>query len=120
VEAVVEGLVDYLLYLNAATEPLFSSIPAKTAIQFFEEVLDGCVFELYFREHMAERSIAILEEVSQVLAGKEIIGLPESEARERIRQVYQALNAPESLVRQRIALFGARSPEILLPILRIK
>jgi adenine-specific DNA-methyltransferase len=84
-------------------------------------VLDALVFNLYFPDHMKERSIDILEYVQQdiakVMQGREFENLTDPEKENVIEQLHTIWSHPDNEVRNRIKLFSVRSPEILKPIL---
>jgi adenine-specific DNA-methyltransferase len=86
-----------------------------------QKVLDGCVFNLYFKIHMQEKQIDILQFVEKDLAeamqGRDFEQLPDSEKETIINQLHARWTHPDSEVRNRIKLFAVRSPDILKPIL---
>lgn len=79
---------------------------------FLEELIDACVFELYFTEHMAERDILFLDETAVLL---ERYDPNESEAKKRefLANFYQIANAPDHPIRNRLIRQTADSPELL-------
>ena len=40
---------------------------SRTPASFLEDLIDACVMECYFREHMAERDLLFHDDVSQLL-----------------------------------------------------
>jgi adenine-specific DNA-methyltransferase len=101
------------LFLNNKDNPQLNN--TSVIIDFFERIIDGCAFELYFEEHMKERNITILEEVAKHLINIEDLTSLE-EKRDAIYRSYAALK--NSAVNEKLQLFAVRSPDILLPILR--
>lgn len=79
---------------------------------FFEDLIDACVMECYFREHMAERDLLFLDELAPQLADYNP-GTPESQQREFIVQLHGKLNAPSSKFRNRLLRISADSPDLL-------
>lgn len=109
----ISQLVDYQLFLNNKNNPQPNNL--TVIIDFFERVIDGCVFELYFEEHMKERDITIIKEVAKHLINiEDLTSLDEK--RDAIYRSYNALKNSE--VNEKLQLFAVRSPDILLPILR--
>jgi len=100
------SLVDYILFcLNG--DDIINSVPNEHLAQFFESVINGCVYELYFEEHMKEKEIDILQFVqADVLP---IEGKSETEKAGIIKQVYEKWREHKSPVRNRLLLFASRS-----------
>ncbi len=116
-ERMIGILVDYLTYLHGEALPLQPNLANNQHFaQFFDEVLNGCVYELYFSDHMHERQITILDLVQQQVPSIE--GLEEEERRTVIYRTYQILRQPDNEIRNRMQLFVSRSPEILQPIIQ--
>jgi adenine-specific DNA-methyltransferase len=82
------------------------------AAVFLEDLIDACVMECYFREHMAERNLLFLDELASQLATYNP-DAPESQKRDFIRQLYNTLNAPTSKIRNRLLRISADSPDLL-------
>jgi hypothetical protein len=82
------------------------------AAQFLEDLIDACVMECYFREHMAERDLLFLDELAPHLDAYD----PEaSEAKQRdfLTHLHSTLNAPSSNIRNRLLRLTADSPNLL-------
>jgi len=80
--------------------------------QFLEDLIDACVMECYFREHMAERDLLFHEALAPHLAAY----APEaSEAQQRdfLTHLHQTLNAPSHPIRNRLLRLTADSPDLL-------
>lgn len=84
-------------------------------------VANGVVFELFFKHHMQEREIDVLQfverDIEKVMQGREFEKLSDTEKEQVIEQLQKIWSHPDSEVRNRIKLFAVRSPEILKPIL---
>jgi hypothetical protein len=103
-EMVLTALVDYLHSANRLGE--------KEASDLFETLIDACVLELYFYEHMAERDLLFLEGLVAPLA---TYNLDVSEARQRelIIRLCRTLNAPTSKIGNRLLRISVDSPDLL-------
>ncbi|MDO8787520.1 MAG: TaqI-like C-terminal specificity domain-containing protein [Sulfuritalea sp.] len=84
----------------------------STEITFLEDLVDACVMECYFRDHMAERDLLFLDELAPHLADYNPEA-PESQQREFIVQLHGRLNAPSSRIRNRLLRISADSPDLL-------
>ena len=87
-------------------------IGAEVDASFFEDLLDACVMECYFREHMAERDLLFIDDLAPQLANH-TAATPQSKQRESIEQIYSNLNAPASKIRNRLLRISADSPDLL-------
>lgn len=99
-----EALVPIVQFARAADE----AAPA----QFFESVIDACVMECYFHEHMAKRDLLFHEALRPHVA----VFDPSTSVEERtevLLNLYQTLNAPEAPVRNRLLRISAESPDLL-------
>lgn len=111
---IITSLTEIILFLKKTDTPLVSDIVKNEHISnFFEEVIDGCVFELYFEEHMKEKEIDILNEVSEVMSNKNNLLQPET-----IWQLYKTMSSGNVQVKMRN--FVTKSPNVLKVILQKK
>jgi hypothetical protein len=84
----------------------------QTQQQFLSDLIDACVMECYFREHMAERDLLFHDTVAPNLASYD----PEaSEAQQRdfLIQLHATLNAPSHPIRNQLLRLTADSPDLL-------
>jgi adenine-specific DNA-methyltransferase len=79
---------------------------------FLEDLIDACVMECYFREHMAERDLLFHETVAPHLAAYEPAA---GTARQRgfLTHLHATLDAPSHPVRNRLLRLTADSPDLL-------
>lgn len=82
------------------------------ATRFVEELIDACVMECYFREHMAQRDLLFLDEVARHLDEYDTDGR-ESKQREFLEHFHRTLDAPAAKVHNRLSRILAASPELL-------
>ena len=79
---------------------------------FLYDLIDACVMECYFREHMAERDLLFLDEVMPHLAKYDPKSSEQKQA-DFLGHLYRTLNAPESPIRNRLLRLTADSPDLL-------
>ena len=87
------------------------------AAAFLEDLIDACVMESYFREHMAERDLLFHDTVAPHLAAY----APEASAtqqRDFLTHLHQTLNAPSHPIRNRLIRLTADSPDLLAIIIQ--
>ncbi len=118
IEVLFECLVDYTQFTKHpdTDSSLWKYAPGKVAA-FLEELIDGCVMELYFSEHMAERNLCIMDEVQKSLEPF-ADDMSDDSRRKLIESFYSKVNKPGHHVHDRIARFESDSPDILAVILR--
>lgn len=120
-ENTIANLVNYILFTKNNSDPLKGLYRAEDLgidelkVQLFEEILNGCVYELYFSEEMKNKEIDILQLVSETVVN--IDNMQPDEARKVINMFYVSVKNPDSKIRNRIMKFETRSPKILLPII---
>jgi len=112
-----------ILFLkNIKTIPITETIKNSQLALFFEEVIDGCIYELYFEEEMLSKEIAILDlvknEVVTVFGDSDFEQLELENEKERILKLYNNLKDGE--VQKRMRQFVSKSPEVLKPIIQHK
>lgn len=114
-QAAFAALADYMLFLRNSNAPqVFETVPNEHIAQFIETVINGCVFELYFPEHMKEKEIDILQFVE-----KEIQPIESKQPNEIIAAIittYELWREHKSQVRNRLLLFASRSQDIIMKI----
>jgi hypothetical protein len=115
----IERLVSYLLWLNDSTNQLaVEGLPNGAVAQFFRQVLDLAVCELYpgVATRMNERGVDVLASLSGPGALPKLPPNP-SGAVPVISKIYAGWQQPDSAVRSRLLLASTRVPEWLGPIL---
>jgi len=114
-QVVFVALADYMLFLRNANGPqVFETVPNDHIAQFIETVINGCVFELYFPEHMKEKEIDILQFVEKEI--QPIEGKQPDEIITAIKTTYELWREHKSQVRNRLLLFASRSQDIIMKI----
>jgi tRNA1(Val) A37 N6-methylase TrmN6 len=113
-EATIHNAISRLVYINCYRTNESSKL-------LIEKIIDGLVFELYFEEHMKEKSINIFEYLVQHFRelNIDLSTLPDekNEILDLAEKLILKLSNPDDMVQSRIKLFAIRSPEILRPYL---
>ena len=107
----IAKLVDYILFLKSSTD--ISEVISNNSISiFYEKIIDGCIFELYFPHHMSERNINIIEYANKYI--KPISRcLTEDEKAGIILSTFLSIKKTDNEIRNRLDLFTISSPELL-------
>lgn len=113
-QSLLSILYDYLVFLKNPQQPFI--FLNSMFIDLFEKIVDGCVYELFFREHMKEREIDIMSYLYQKI--KSIDGLSDKDKNNTIISVHSDIFMTDNSVRARLKLFVSRSQEFLKPIIQ--
>lgn len=112
VQELIATIVDYVMMASSTKENLSELVSNETIASFFEKIIDGCVYELYFEEHMKEQEINIIDSALELI--KPISQLTtEKEKSEVIINTFMTIKKTDNPIRNRLDLFTLRSPEIL-------
>jgi type I restriction-modification system DNA methylase subunit len=110
-----EILVDYITFIKKYQERISPYTPNDHMAANFEELVDACVYELYFKEHMEEKGLTVLKEVTELL--KPIDHLDEKTQPEKIikiiNAVYDEYKSTDNIIRRRILDFPVKSADII-------
>lgn len=87
------------------------------AADFLVEVIDACVMELYFAQHMAERKLGITAEVRKLLP-RDIAGWSPSKLADAAHAFHRTANDARHPIRNMLLRIPAESPELLAVIQR--
>lgn len=80
--------------------------------QFLEDLIDACVFECYFRDHMAERDLLFLDDIAPRVADYDPAA-SEFHQRDFLKHLHRTLNAPAAKIRNRLLRLTVDSPDLL-------
>lgn len=114
----LSALIHYI-YLNIKLK-ISDIVDNKHIAKLFEDVIDGCVFELFFKDHMFNKGLNIVDllhnEIDKIFGELDFKDFDEPAKKQKIWELYK--NLKNSEVQQRMRLFVAKSPDILKPILQ--
>jgi len=116
ITSVIEALVDYVLYIKSETNAISDMVSNKFISDYFERIIDGCIYELYFTEHMKDNKIDIIPFVSELIQPIDEITVVE-EKKSIIWNVFTKLKKTNNQVKDRIDLFTIKSRYILKSII---
>ena len=74
----------------------------------FEEIIDACVYEIYFGEEMKKAGVAILAFVE-----KDLHAVEKLESQNAIETLYKNWQEPKNEIRNRLLLMPVRCPETI-------
>lgn len=104
---VVSTLVDILVFYKEK-KCKSTSFNDGRKIHYLQELIDMCVYELYFVGHMQKNNLMVVHELMQApFMHKEL------DVEDKVEETYLWLMKSENKVRQRIMLLDTRSPQLL-------
>ncbi|MBD3723700.1 MAG: Eco57I restriction-modification methylase domain-containing protein [Flavobacteriaceae bacterium] len=114
-------LTEFIVYLKKNETIQINSLVKNNHIaNFFEEVIDGCVFELYFEEHMKEKNINIIDDVKNLIQTSGLVNdfdkINVGVKNQKIWELYKEMS--KGVVQIKMTDFITKSPEILKLILQ--
>lgn len=115
IKSKMEIIVDYLIYLNDLTKPQVNPYTENDKLApVFEDVLNMCVYELYFASHMKEEEIDVLKFIDTEKEFKNISALRNDEDKKAvIGKVYSKLQEQDNIIRNRIISSNIKSRHII-------
>lgn len=120
-----EYIIDLILYTKSKSTSSINDIVKNDHIaNFFEEVIDGCVFELYFEEHMKEKGINIIDDVKKYIDKSGLnqdvdCFVPRNDNEDKKQKIWELYKTMSTgIVQVKMTDFITQSPDILKPILQ--
>ena len=108
-EAILTALVSCIMAAKRLDETVIAD--------FIDHIIDACVFELYFPEHMAERNLLFFDKLKPDLANFNPDSNDETQ-RAFLQDLHATHNAPKAKIRNQLLRFAADSPDLLGIILK--
>ena len=112
VQELIATIVDYVMMASSTKENLSELVSNETIALFFEKIIDGCVYELYFGEHMKDQEINIIDSALELIKPTTHLSSDKEKA-DMILDVFMNIKKTDNPIRNRLDLFTLRSPEIL-------
>ena len=100
------ALVDFLIQIKANEN--IDEIEKRLLYEWFEQVLNGCVYELYFGEEMKKAEVDIL-----ALVENDFEAVKKLSPEKAIAKLYAKWQEPKNEVRNRLLLMSTRCPDTI-------
>ncbi len=112
IEYLMSTLCDYILFIKLQDTNLSDLVSNKLISDYFERIIDGCIYEIYFGDHMKELNINIIDSAIGFI--KPIEGLLLNEEKGQvILDTFMKIKKTDNEIRNRLELFTLRSPKLL-------
>lgn len=110
-EYLVSVLCDYVLFIKSQDTNLSDLVSNKLISDFFERIIDGCIYEIYFGEHMKGLNINIIDATLGLV--QSIEDMPsDKEKGQMILDTFMRIKKTDNEVRNRLESFALRSPKL--------
>lgn len=107
--------------VQAAKATIQGQNPAHSKLQnaaaFLEEVMDACVMEVYFSQHMAEQQLGLLAHVTPLIASVNLQA-PQAQLTQAALDFFDIANDSKHPIRNILIRIPADSPDLLAVIQR--
>lgn len=111
-EKLVSVLCDYVLFIKSRDTNLSDLVSNKLISDFFERIIDGCIYEIYFGNHMKELNINIIDAAVELI--QSIGDIPSDKEKGMvILDTFMRIKKTDNEVRNRLELFALKSPKVL-------
>ncbi len=115
--ALFEKLVPLVQWAKSSPDNLVGEFPAQyrdriVSATFLEDLIDACVMECYFRDHMAEHDLLFIDELAPSLDGYDP-DAGETQQCAFLEQFVATHNASKAKVRNKLLRLTADSPDLL-------
>lgn len=111
-EQLVSTLCDYILFIKSQETNLSDLVSNKLISDYFERIIDGCIYEIYFGNHMKELNINIIDAVVELI--QSIGDIPSDKEKGKvILDTFMRIKKTDNEVRNRLELFTLRSSKVL-------
>ena len=112
----LENLVSYTIFINSSNQKINKHIPNEYLAKEFYEVIDGIIYELYFREEFDNKNISFLNLKELNLQSFQL--LTNDEIKQEINSFYEKINNNESKLRSNLTLIDIELKHFIAPIKR--
>ena len=116
-QQLLANLYDYMCFLRDRDLPNIHEIVGNDFVgDYFQEIIDGCVYELFFSKHMTEQKIDIIQFVYDYI--RPISGLSYEAQYKIIKESFTSIKMTNNPIRSRLMEFVTKSPDYLKPIIK--
>ena len=115
-QQLIANIVDYIICIKSESRPISKLVSNLFISEYFEKIIDGCVFEIYFPQQVVDNGLNIIEYAERFILPVANLKM-EEEKISRIWNVFSTIKKTDNEIRNRLELFALRSPGILKPII---
>ena len=105
-------LCDYILFIKSQDTDISDLVSNKLISDYFERIIDGCVYEIYFQNHMKELEIDIINSALKIIRPISILSSDRKKS-QMILDTFLTIKKTDNPIRNRLELFTLRSPKVL-------
>lgn len=112
IECIVSILCDYVLLIKSQDTNISDLISNKLISDYFEKIIDGCIYEIYFGDYMKTLEIDIISSAKNLIKPMSNTSSDQEKVK-LILNTYLTIKKTNNPIRNRLELFTLRSPELL-------
>lgn len=116
IQQLIANIVDYIIFVRSRSNPISNLVSNLFISDYFEKIIDGCVFEIYFPQHVVEKGLNIIEHIERLITPIDNL-LSNDEKSKMIWNTFSTIKKTDNEVRNRLELFTLHSPDLLKPII---
>lgn len=122
IQQTISAIVSFVIFCKYEKQAIANYVSNEQLAKQLQELIDACIFELYFGDEMKAKQIDVLalvqKELSQAIGNYDFENLQREEKAVAVNKFYTIFSHPDSPIRNRILKFPIASPDILKPILQ--
>jgi len=107
-QATISSIVDFIILCKNSEEELLKNSGNYLIVDLFDQLINGCVYELYFGEEMKKVGVDIL-----ALVEKDLETVKKLTPEKAIAKLYEKWQEPKNEVRNRLLLMSTRCPDTI-------
>lgn len=107
-QSTISKIVDYIMLYKNSEDDLIKTSENYLVAELFDQLLNGCVYELYFGEEMKKAGVDIL-----ALVEKDLEAVKKLSPEKAIAKLYEKWQEPKNEVRNRLLLMATRCPDTI-------
>lgn len=111
-QTIVESVTQYLLWVKNNWFPSHMQLPPTQMLDYFEQLLNGLVYELFFPEELHARKLFLFDHVARVKLPT-VESLPKSKRAAAVQEAFDRIYECDHPIRECLSSLGS------LPIVRI-
>jgi len=104
----ISSIVDFIIFCKNSDEDLIKNSENFLVADLFDQLLNGCVYELYLGEEMKKAGVDIL-----ALVEKDLEAVKKISPEKAIAKLYEKWQEPKNEVRNRLLLMSTRCPDTI-------
>lgn len=108
IQSIISSVVDFIIYCKNSEDEFMDNYSNNIVSELIEQVINGCIYELYFGKEMKKAGVDIL-----ALVEKDLEAVKKLPTEKAITTLYEKWQEPKNEVRNRLLLMATRCPDTI-------